>query len=550
MYYSYLLLSARSMFERHSPEDSLLIVQCDSGHFYSDLIACARYRVDDEREKSSHLWTSEYGRTHVLFIVHLPRPGEGISALDSFVGFQGGKWLSAHIDDLRAPSEAALSLEDVLNISISDLFYSVGNRVLNEDAPVMFQENENTDREIKNSAELLEVVQSEKSMSDESDDDIDNEAMGQNESDEESIQVQDKELESEEEEEMMTKTEMQIENEFEISLPVTKEHEINIEDEETEMNTEEVGVEEQHIAQNEMEKTADMMSLELRSEEDEMEEVPSMNMEIDEWIQMEEQNEEVLIESEEASELEGGVPEEEEVKLTTKNIIRTTSLVQTTTTGMKGSYQCSRLYHCIQAAVARVFSSEKSTEWGSRRIMILLDLIPQRPIVPLVCVWLHPPLSDSTYFYATLVRHILSVLKEREEMIEENIRWVLDEAMDRKKLQSGGTFRNVLSRKLDKVIIPIFAEVLVSIDRYSNLDLVRKGSPPHIRQLWLSAFPVLCKFSYADMTTQGGDQLAGMGQRRSTSSEFRCQFPFFWLVKETVDSHWDNVVISVTGIEK
>ena len=29
-------------------------------------------------------------------------------------GFQGGKWLSAHIEDLRAPSEAALSLEDAL----------------------------------------------------------------------------------------------------------------------------------------------------------------------------------------------------------------------------------------------------------------------------------------------------------------------------------------------------------------------------------------------------------------------------------------------------
>ena len=46
------------MFERRSREDSLLIIQCDSGHLYSDLIACARYRVDDEREKSSHLWSA------------------------------------------------------------------------------------------------------------------------------------------------------------------------------------------------------------------------------------------------------------------------------------------------------------------------------------------------------------------------------------------------------------------------------------------------------------------------------------------------------------
>ena len=356
-YYNY-VLDYRLSFEHRCQEDSLLVVQCDSGHLYGDLIACARYRVDDEREKSSHLWTPKYGRTHVLFIVHLPRrggEGDGDGALGSFVGFQGGKWLSAHIDDLRAPSEAALSLEDALHTSISKLFYCEGA--------------------VQNIEENLEEGREEGRLEEE-------------------------------------------------ARPVHKE-----------------------------------------------------------------------------------------------------------------SYQCYRLYSCIQAAVARAVNSDKSKQWAIRRVNILLDLIPQQPSFPL---------ANDDMFYAALVRHIHAVLKEREEVMGEETGWVLDEAMSKKKLQSGGTFRNVLSRKLDEVIIPIFAEVLVSIDRYSNLDLVRKGSPPHIRQLWLSAFPVLCKFSYADMTTQRGDQLAGMGQRRSTSSEFRCQFPFFWLVKEIVDSHWDNA-ISVTG---
>ena len=350
----------RLSFEHRCREDSLLIVQCDSGHLYGDLISCARYRVDDEREKSSHLWTQEYGRTHVLFIVHLPRRGgEGDGALGSFVGFQGGKWLSAHIDDLRAPSEAALSLEDALHNSISSLFYCEG-----------------------------------------------------------SVQK----------------------------------------------------------------------SVEEEREKD-------------------------------------GFEKEEKIKEEGRRIV------------YSESYQCYRLYSCIQAAVARAVNSDKSKQWAIRRVNILLDLIPQQPSFPL---------TNDGMFYAALVRHIHAVLKEREEVMGEETGWVLDEAMSRKKLQSGGTFRNVLSRKLDEVIIPIFAEVLVSIDRYSNLDLVRKCSPPHIRQLWLSAFPVLCKFSCADMTTQGGDQLTGMGQRRSTSSEFHCLFPFFWLVKETVDSHWDNA-ISVTS---
>ena len=100
-------------------DDSLLIIQCDSGHLYSDLLACARYRIDDEREKK-RLRTSS-GHTHVLFIINLPRQTNSDS---SFVGFQGGSWISAHIDDIRAPSESALTLNDAHSAPISALFYS------------------------------------------------------------------------------------------------------------------------------------------------------------------------------------------------------------------------------------------------------------------------------------------------------------------------------------------------------------------------------------------------------------------------------------------
>ena len=178
-----------------------------------------------------------------------------------------------------------------------------------------------------------------------------------------------------------------------------------------------------------------------------------------------------------------------------------------------------------------------------------LNLIPQQPKFPLVSMESSTSPSDDSLFYATLVRHIHSLLRVREEVMEEK-EWVLDEAMSGKKLQSGGTFRNVLSRKLDEVITPIFAEVLVRVDRYSNLDLLkRKSSPLHVQQLWLNVFAcsALCSFSYTEMSVQGeGDRLAGMGQRKSSNEEFPCQFPFFWLIKETVNSHW-NAAITMTG---
>ena len=383
-----LLAMYRLMFEQQSETDSLLIVQCDSGHLYGDLIACARYRVDDEREKSSHLWTHGHGRMHVLFIVHLLQRGGGDDdgRLGSFVGFQGGRWFSAHIDDLRTPNEAVLSVDKAKHTSICDLFYNEGT-----------------------------VPSSQ------------------------AIMVQDQEEGEEEKEE---------------------------------------GEEEQ-------------------KEEDENREK------------------------------------------------RREDKKKTEETSTSGLYQCSRLYSCIQAAVSRVVTSDNTKEWAIHRVKILLDLIPQQPKFPLVS---SSSISDDSLFYATLVRHIHSVLRQREEVKNEGTDWVVEEAMSGKKLQSGGTFRNVLSRKLDEVITPFFAEVLVCVDRYSNLDLMRNSAPPHIRQMWLSVFtcPELCSFSYNDLSVQGGDKLAGMGQRKLSGDEFRCQFPFFWLIKETVESHWDNT-ISMTG---
>ena len=384
----------RLMFDQRSKTDSLLIVQCDSGHLYNDLIACARYRVDDERERSGAQWTHDSGRTHVLFVIHLPRRGggggrgDGDGRLGSFVGFQGGKWLSAHVDDLRTPREASLSLENALHTSISDVFYSEGTAIGNE--VTMKQKLEEKDKGV----------------------------------------------------------------------------------EDIERDEENVGKEEEHV-------------------EKEKEETP---------------------------------------------VARTSS--------SKASYQCSRLYSCIQAAVARAGNSK-----AIRHVEILLNLIPQQPKFPLISMGSLSLLSDNSLFYATLVRHIHSVLQQREEVVGEETEWVIGEAMNGKKLQSGGTFRNVLSRRLDEVIIPIFAEVLVHVDGYSNLDLLkRKGAPPHVQQLWLSAFacPALCSFSYTEMAVQGESGLAGMGQRKSSSEMFPCRFPFFWLIKETVDSHWDSAV-TVTG---
>ena len=118
----------------------ILIIQCDCGHLHSNLIACARHKVIDEivvpqtstkgdkaediNDKANNESASrktEHSTVHVVFIVQLPRKAGGTN----FVGFQGGNWLSVHLDDLRPLKENELSFQSAVQCSISEIFYSM-----------------------------------------------------------------------------------------------------------------------------------------------------------------------------------------------------------------------------------------------------------------------------------------------------------------------------------------------------------------------------------------------------------------------------------------
>ena len=142
--------------------------------------------------------------------------------------------------------------------------------------------------------------------------------------------------------------------------------------------------------------------------------------------------------------------------------------------------------------------------------------------------------------------HIHQLLKERESIRQDEKNWVLNEALSAKKLQSGGTFRNVIARKLDEVIIPIFAEIIALIDHNYNLDLVDpKINNTPVTQFWLAMFrnPHVMHFSYSDMSVR--EQVPGVGGRLA-EEEFRCQLPFSWLVREAFEAQWDSAK-SVAG---
>ena len=110
------------MFQRdeEDKQNRLLVIQCDSGHLNGDLIACARYRVYDERVNAlnKNKIQNRDGVTHILFIINLPHQ---VSS-STFVGFQGNPWISSHIDDLRPTSSDTIEPLHAIATNISELF--------------------------------------------------------------------------------------------------------------------------------------------------------------------------------------------------------------------------------------------------------------------------------------------------------------------------------------------------------------------------------------------------------------------------------------------
>lgn len=148
---------------------------------------------------------------------------------------------------------------------------------------------------------------------------------------------------------------------------------------------------------------------------------------------------------------------------------------------------------------------------------------------------------DRTEFCEVLVQHIHKVLQEHDQIREDQKDWVSNEAMNQKSLQQGGTFHNVLSRKIDEVIVPIFSEIIATIDQNHNLALIdpsNEDSP--LSQFWLNIFrdSNIMQFNYTDMVTPRR-QVPGWGGRK-TGKDFRCELPFSWLVYEAIESQWDN----------
>ena len=207
--------------------------------------------------------------------------------------------------------------------------------------------------------------------------------------------------------------------------------------------------------------------------------------------------------------------------------------------------QCRRLHSCIQAAVSKLEDVAKNR--STQRVSILAKLIPKEPPFTLgTCVChsyilftIYHYVTDQNSFYGALVMRIYQLLCEREADRPDLSDWVLREALNTSKLEVGGTFRNVLARKIDEVVIPIFSKIIGCIDCNCNIDLI-SGSEESLMtircEFWIAVFsdPGVFHLKYSEMVQ--GNTVVG----RIVNQQFKCQMPFFWLIKEAIDSVEDD----------
>ena len=100
------------------------MVQCDAGDRNSKLIPCARHLLVEQRTTAEQDFLESVGCApssfvHIVLIIQLPRL---VGGCPTFAGFQGGRWISVHIDELRPPTGQIPAIQFMVDRSISNLF--------------------------------------------------------------------------------------------------------------------------------------------------------------------------------------------------------------------------------------------------------------------------------------------------------------------------------------------------------------------------------------------------------------------------------------------
>ena len=112
--------------------------------------------------------------------------------------------------------------------------------------------------------------------------------------------------------------------------------------------------------------------------------------------------------------------------------------------------------------------------------------------------------------------------------------WASREALNAEALHKSGSYINVLLHKLDSVVANVLGGILSAVDRYHNLHLLQSSDVQAISSLWLRIFEDTEIIS--DITNDLEN--TGFDNSNAIFASFKCCFPFFWILTNSIESQW------------
>ena len=190
---------------------------------------------------------------------------------------------------------------------------------------------------------------------------------------------------------------------------------------------------------------------------------------------------------------------------------------------------------CVHGAVSRLDDQEESMNNATRRINILLQLIPDDAQVDV---------TNCKMFYKQLKWQVIRLLQERDSCMDVDAanRWVTNEALSHSSLQVGGTFRRALWLRVVNIVTPILAEIIAFIDCNCNLQLISEaaaGASNWLTVLWLDIFNSSLvrqhRFHFMSPVQKVVGQRVRVQPSGFRSDLFHAQFPFSCVIKLELD---------------
>ena len=138
-------------------------------------------------------------------------------------------------------------------------------------------------------------------------------------------------------------------------------------------------------------------------------------------------------------------------------------------------------------------------------------------------------------FWETLLQRVFKHLKVKNDTHSELHRqeWAIREAMNTENIHESESYISALSLKVDRVMANALNNILNAVDRYYNLHLLQSEFCA-ISSLWITLFEEMDIILDA---TFGIDSTVS-DHSNAVFASFKCQFPFFWLFVNNIESHW------------